>query len=190
MLVRLASPIDEFFLARLNVFVSPFRGTWATLAPIALIVAFVCPSAAQPTYGVPKVVPGRYDGDVRNLPQVPTPPPHARRNELEGPPSTKVNQTVVSTANVGLTPMPSPIQNFAGLNFADTVTGGRAGSGWPPDATGDVGRNHYIAAVNESFAIYDKTGVQLAAFTENSLWNAAGATPCNGSSLGDPIVIY
>jgi hypothetical protein len=86
--------------------------------------------------------------------------------------------------------MPTPIQNFAGLNFVDPCTGGQCGAGWPPDPNGDVGLNHYIVAVNDAYAIYSKTGTLLASFTEDQLWSASGANPCNGNSRGDPIVLY
>jgi hypothetical protein len=87
--------------------------------------------------------------------------------------------------------MPSPIQNFPGLSHNDVVTGGLAGAGWPPDPNGDVGMNQYIQAVNDAYAIYDKTGTQLAAFTENSLFSGAGNNPCGtGHNFGDPVVVY
>jgi hypothetical protein len=86
--------------------------------------------------------------------------------------------------------MPGPIQNFPGLSHDDTVTGGQAGAGWPPDPNGDVGLNHYVLAVNTAYAIYSKTGTPLAAFTEDSLWSGTGANPCNGNSQGDPVVLY
>ena len=72
--------------------------------------------------------------------------------------------------------MPAPLQNFAGMNFADTCTGGQCGAGWPPDTNGDVGPNHYIQAVNDAYAIYNKTGTLLASFTENALWSGVGTT--------------
>jgi hypothetical protein len=76
------------------------------------------------------------------------------------------------------------------MSFLDSVTGGQAGAGWPPDTNGDIGRNHYIQAVNEAYAIYNKSGTLLASFTENSLWSGFGTTPCNGKSYGDPVVLY
>ena len=86
--------------------------------------------------------------------------------------------------------MPSATQNFAGLSFTDSCVGGTCGAGWPPDPNGDVGPNHYIQAVNDAYAIYNKTGTLLAAFTEDQRWSGIGTSPCNGNSQGDPIVIY
>ena len=85
--------------------------------------------------------------------------------------------------------MPSPTQNFAGINFNDTCTGGQCGGGWPPDPNGDVGPNHYIQAVNSAYAIYNKTGTLLASFTEDQFW-ADDGSPCKGEAEGDPIVVY
>ncbi|HEX8070048.1 MAG TPA: BACON domain-containing carbohydrate-binding protein, partial [Pyrinomonadaceae bacterium] len=139
------------------------------------------------------VAPEEYNGDVRNLPQVPAlpkiefepkEPPSSRRMPL-GRVTTEVQP------NVGLAPMPTPKQNFAGLSSNSIVTGGFAGAGIPPDINGEVGLNHYVQAVNSSWAIYSKTGTLLAAFTENSLWaNTSSTTPCKGSNQGDPVVIY
>src|SRR5260370_29447832 len=163
---RLAGRICySFFPAGPRVSALHFRGAWARFVLIALIIAFARPSAAQRTFTVPKVAPARYDGDVRNLPQVPALPPHARRNELEGPPSTKVNDTLAAVPNVGSAPMSAPIQNFAGLSFADNVTGGRAGAGWPPDTNGDVGRNPHIQAGKQAFALFYKTPAPPPPFT-------------------------
>ncbi|TMG82701.1 MAG: hypothetical protein E6H78_14180, partial [Betaproteobacteria bacterium] len=85
--------------------------------------------------------------------------------------------------------MPSPIQNFAGLSHNDSCTGGQCGAGWPPDPNGDVGPNHYIEAVNDAIAIYDKSGTLVASFTEDNLWSGQGSL-CDGNSQGDPVVAY
>ena len=139
------------------------------------------------------VFPDEFDGDVRDLPQVPSTP----KIEFESAPpasSRKVPPGQAATeavSNIGLAAMPAPVQNFAGLSFSSTVTGGRAGAGLPPDINGEVGLNHYVQGVNDSWAIYNKTGTLLASFTENSLWaNAGFGTPCNGNNQGDPVVIY
>jgi len=141
------------------------------------------------------VIPSEYNGDVRDLPSVPV---NFRSNEFEVEkpmdPAKLAAGAKASTEpfiNVPLAPMPSPLQNFAGLSFNSAVTGGTAGAGWPPDVNGDVGLNHYILSVNDAYAIYNKTGTQLAAFTENSLWSGAGTgTPCDANNFGDPVVVY
>jgi len=143
------------------------------------------------------VKPSEYNGDVRDLPSVPV---NFRSQEFEvEKPMNAAKVAAGATAssepfiNVPLAPMPSPLQNFAGLSFNSVITGGQAGAGWPPDVNGDVGLNHYILSVNDAFAIYNKTGTQLAAFTENSLWAAASpptGTPCDANNFGDPVVVY
>ncbi len=129
------------------------------------------PGIEGQTYNGEKVKPAGYNGDVRKLPPVPSKP--KIELDLHEPHSTKRSPSNViapETPNLSLAPMPGPLQNFAGLNFDDSCTGGRCGAGWPPDINGDVGPNHYIEAVNDAFAIYSKTGTLLASFTENSLF--------------------
>jgi uncharacterized repeat protein (TIGR01451 family) len=129
---------------------------------------------------------------VRLLPAVPNGP--RTTNDVVEPgthkPTGAFSGPSARVPNLAAAPMPGTIRNFAGLSYADTCTGGQCGTGYPPDINGDVGPNHYIEAVNEAFAIYAKTGTLLASFTENSLFAALGATPCNGDSAGDPVVIY
>lgn len=53
----------------------------------------------------------------------------------------------------------------------------------PSDPTGAVGPNHYIAAWNSAFRIFDKKGNPL-------IEEASFATLFNGNTAGDPIVLY
>jgi hypothetical protein len=148
---------------------------------------------------LPSVAPVVFNGDVRQLPPARGPVNPHHWNENEGPPLTPQvaapaapsRRTVDEAPNLALAAMPSPMQSFAGLSFNDTIAGGRAGAGYPPDTNGDVGPNHYIQAVNDSYAIYSKTGTLLAAFTENALWLGANSgTPCDANNFGDPVVVY
>jgi hypothetical protein len=157
------------------------------------------PAAAQAveskTYDMEPVAPYEFRGDVRDLAKLPSPPagPPVYRPLLKGPPDTRkapTGRVAAESISIPLVLMPSPIQNFAGLNSSDLCAGGQCGGTVPPDTNGDVGPNHYIEAVNKAYAIYDKTGIGLAAFTENQLWSGAGSNPCNGNSVGDPIVLY
>ena len=69
--------------------------------------------------------------------------------------------------------MAPPIQTF------ETTTS----TATPGDPTGAVGPNHYVAAWNTSFRIFDKSG--------NPLTPAASlATLFPGNAIGDPIVFY
>jgi Bacterial Ig-like domain (group 3) len=150
------------------------------------------------TYGQPEVHPAEVNGDLKLLPLAPTTlgNPKIYRPRLPGPPSTKFQSLPAAAPSAPqplsgpLAPMPSPTRNFPGLNFNDTCGGMQCGGGWPPDPNGDVGPSHYIEVVNTAVAIYDKTGTLLTSFEENQLWSGVGATPCNGNSHGDPVVIY
>ncbi|MFT5103696.1 MAG: hypothetical protein ACJATF_002789 [Flavobacteriales bacterium] len=69
------------------------------------------------------------------------------------------------------------VENFQGASIAE-------GQAVPPDPSGAVGPNHYVHAVNLVVKIFDKSGGLLAGPT--SLGSFLG----NGSSNGDPIVMY
>jgi hypothetical protein len=143
------------------------------------------------------VVPGEYNGDVRNLPKVRA--TEMIELELREPASTRKRPAATKDAeaaenisnNISTDAMPSPSQSFAGMSFVDNCNGVPCGAGHPPDTNGDVGLNHYIEAVNYGIAIYNKTGTRLAAFTEGSLWKNAGTgTVCDSQAHGDPVVVY
>ena len=148
-----------------------------------------------PMVRVQKVEPvGEFNGDVRDLPQIPS--REHPEIELVDPLDYVHNdlplKSPTALAATPLGPMPALTANFAGMSYLDNYcVGGQCGSGHPPDTNGDVGLNHYIEGINESYAIYDKaTGNRLAAFTEVSLWAGAGSTPCTTDPYGDPIVQY
>jgi len=172
-------------------------------APFALALCAVGTAAAAPggeapasgaalTYALPKIAPSVFNGDVRNLPRAAAPVGLHQWNELEEPEGEKPSvRAATQPPNIGRAPMPAPLQTFDGLSFSSSATGGQAGAGWPPDVNGDVGPNHYIEAVNDAWAIYNKTGTLLASFTENSLWSGAGTgTPCDANNQGDPVVLH
>jgi hypothetical protein len=153
------------------------------------------------TVEISGVTAASFDGDVQDLPQVATNLPQRAidfESQLEEPetpigiPEKSSQQSLTAGEAPIFVAAPGPIQNFAGLSRLDPVTGGLAGAGFPPDTNGDVGLNHYIQAVNDSYAIYDKaTGTRLAAFTENSLFSSGPTgTLCDTNTFGDPIVIY
>jgi len=170
-------------------------------APIPALAQASAESVVARTHELPVVLPAEYDGDVRYLEkrsfrvpryvhmwnEFPEPP----RHRAEPPPLTESANAPLATS-VAAASMPSASANFAGLGFDESVSGGAAGAGWPPDTNGDVGRSVYVQAVNDAFAIYDKaTGTRVAAFTEDQLWSVVSTgTPCNGSNQGDPVVLY
>jgi hypothetical protein len=61
----------------------------------------------------------------------------------------------------------------------------------PPDSDGDVGPNHYVEAINNAFAVYDKNGNMLAGPTTYNTLFAGLPGPCGaGQNQGDPFVLY
>lgn len=118
----------------------------------------------KPQAGIVRTVP-------RKRPDFPTPPP------LRGPVVDPVRQGPVAHTRT-----PAPLLSFEGVSTGSA----------PPDTTGDVGPNHFVQAVNTSFAIYDKTGTLLAGPSSiSAIFAAAGAgAPCGTTNHGDPIVLY
>src|SRR5437762_11254524 len=166
------------------------------LVGLGLIAAFVGSSSAGPSIGReirhgPRVAPAEFTGSVRSLP---TPKHRAPRVSVEreidkatGPKHALpgAQDRAPSPADPAA-PAPDPTITFKGLDFQNW------GDGWPPDTVGDVGPTHFVQAVNTSVGIFRKSdGVQLAAFTFNSLWSAAGTgTDCDTNNYGDPTVVY
>jgi hypothetical protein len=147
-------------------------------------IVYVVP-VGEPVYPKP------FYGDVRFLPQVPQ-SPYYYRPEFPAPfvyQSVLPQEVTTPEPNIPLGPMPPPIQNFPGITSSDNCGRVPCGFSVPPDTNGDVGFNHYIQAVNQAFAIYDKTGTLLAQFTEDQLWAGTG-TVCDGNARGDPVVIF
>ena len=176
-----------------------------SISAVALLVASLVASAATTLPpGTPelftvegaRVTPTEFNGDLRLLPKAaPAAGQRERYRRLLSIPTGKTAPAQPLTAQVSAiagpsVPMPSPLQNFPGVSHNDACTGGQCGQGWPPDPNGDVGLNHYIQAVNTSFVIWSKSGTRLAGITEDQLWSAAGASPCNGNSQGDPVALY
>jgi len=59
-------------------------------------------------------------------------------------------------------------------------------SGSPNDPSGDIGKDHYMLAINATtIAVYDKSGEEITTFSANTLWQEIGF-----SSAGDPIILY
>ena len=133
------------------------------------------------------VVPRHFQGDLRALPH--KGPPDRKKLEVPEEPLGGFRKPapteITPPTQLPTAAMPTPSTSFKGLDHNGW------GAGWPPDPVGDVGPNHYIQAVNTSIGIFSKAGTQLAAFTFNTLWSAAGTgTTCDTSNGGDPTVIY
>ena len=60
----------------------------------------------------------------------------------------------------------------------------------PPDTNGAVGPSHYVQIVNQSFAVFDKSGTPIyGPVATNSLWSGFGGA-CQNSNDGDATVVY
>jgi hypothetical protein len=149
------------------------------------------PSYIQGPFMDQPVYPSEFNGDVRDLPQLPA----TQGSELPAPgvvkPATQGNLSYpgkwidpVVQGSLARGQMPDPIMNFDGLVKSD-------GGGWtPPDTNGDVGPDVYIQTVNIAVGIYDKTsGANLAKFTYDALFDGTG-TPCDNQNRGDVVVLY
>ena len=148
---------------------------------------------------VPLMGPVCMNTDLRELPYIPPTPgirkpplvPHRWRNAKTAPTATShfVQFEALLLKIVPRTPkMPLPLLTFDGVNFVESgITEG------PPDTNGDVGPNHYVELVNDSFKVFDKNGNTLSGpTTYNSFFALLGnSTPCGaGENEGDPIVLY
>ncbi|MBS0569836.1 MAG: hypothetical protein JSS28_04470, partial [Proteobacteria bacterium] len=102
------------------------------------------------------IYPAQYNGDVRDLPPVYTPPEYHTLNDFPTPMPQRAlppggDTNAPQPPPIQYAPMPATLQNFAGLGYGTAVIGGTAGGGWPPDTNGDVGPSYYIQAVNTAF---------------------------------------
>src|SRR5262249_37300132 len=112
------------------------------------------------TVDVTAVGPVSFDGDVRGLMPVAMDQSQLDlREEGELPelpegPGFVAPRRPAALAPTAPVPAPAPLTNFRGLGRFDTITGGQAGCGTPPDTNGDVGPHHYIQSVNCAYAIF------------------------------------
>jgi hypothetical protein len=89
----------------------------------------------------------------------------------------------------------APLTNVQGdsMPAAAASFDGLTNGGDPPSTNGDVGPNHYLQAINTSFAIYSKAGALLAGpISFNAFFAAAPATgtACDSEYSTYPIVLY
>jgi len=84
---------------------------------------------------------------------------------------------------------PAPGLGFDGASIQDdsTLAGGLVA---PPDPNGDVGKTHYVQAVNLLISVYDKvTGTRVLQERGNALFLGFGGV-CETTNRGDPVVLY
>src|SRR5438876_3962528 len=80
-----------------------------------------------------------------------------------------------------------------GANFftVDRTTTGTV-SGFliePPDTTGAIGLNHFIAFNNGSFGIFNKSGGLVSRISDGAFWTNAGVS-ITTANLSDPRILY
>jgi hypothetical protein len=144
---------------------------------------------------VPLSKPVSQDQDLRALPYIAPKAETEHRRLLRHPlpqtPSLKKSDPVLAVKqSAQAVAMPTPIASFDGINSVQSGCGCL-----PPDTDGDVGPNHYIASVNTSIKIFDKSGNPLNGVngtTYNSFFSAMGSsTPCGGGlNDGDGFAFY
>ena len=100
-----------------------------------------------------------------------------------GAPDTALQTTATSAPTVG---------NVTSFDGVGEGAFGFVPNAAPPDTNGSVGLTQYVQWVNESFAVFSKTGTLLAGPTAgNTLFQALGAThPCAVHNDGDVIAQY
>ena len=77
------------------------------------------------------------------------------------------------------------VRSFEGLNLL------AHGGGWPPNANGDVGINHYVLVVNDSLGIFSKsTGALLGTARLNDFFPPSCGEPCASNNTGEALVLF
>ncbi len=147
---------------------------------------------------VQMVGPVRLDQDLRSVPYIPQKPKEEERRLTRYVPlntgqtsapsgygisGLKYVQALLKNLWRPAPTMPGPLLTFEGI-------GDLCGC-QPSDSEGDVGPNHYVEAINESFKIFDKNGNTLAGpISYDSFFAPLTGTPCANANDGDPFVMY
>jgi hypothetical protein len=156
-------------------------GTAATVAAVAAGAASASLGPLKPRVG--EVVAFDTTPPLRELPTVvPTEAPSADVGERGGasPADNSYQGDGALQTTAVASSIPGPLFTFEGPSNADNIRiyAPRFPNGVnPPDPDGDVGRNHYVAMVNLTFAIYTKQGGLLFGPAPlGSLWQDPTAT--------------
>jgi Peptidase family C25 len=137
------------------------------------------------------VGPVSQDLDLRKLPDMPATGEEDEvrltRHPLVPGPVKGVDDPVPPVKPQAVSSMPATSVSFNGIgqNNSCLCT--------PPDTDGDIGQDHYIASVNSSIQIFNKTGTSLSGPTSfNSFFAALGSgTPCGrNQNRGDGVVFF
>ncbi len=168
------------------------------LAVSALLVIVPAAAAAPPGgAGAPELARSVAHDTSPALRDMPALPPAAgpkfrERRFLRIPPSRfprgPVDADPVVQSAPGAPATPSTAENFDGIGSAQQSTI----VDWilPPDTVGAIGPNHYVQAVNITFAVFQRDGTRVyGPVAINTLWQGFGQT-CGVSNDGDPMVVY
>ena len=110
------------------------------------------------------------------------PPKHRddkEQDKIPVPPKSGLPDTVEQTSIVQ-TSSPTLDLTFDGLS---------ANGSLPPDPNGAAGPNNFVEIVNQSIAVYNKTGTKITSKTTNTLWTGFGGG-CENNDDGDGTVAY
>ncbi|HKC82957.1 MAG TPA: hypothetical protein VKD46_03055, partial [bacterium] len=133
---------------------------------------------------------------LRDLAVAPAPPSdqkkekEPKRNGIPIPDQSSVADPVVQ-ASAGATAAPALVSGFEGVGQGFTGPSGTFSvSSAPPDPNGAVGPNRFVEIVNQSFAIFDKSGTPVyGPVPTNTLWSGFGGG-CQTNDDGDATVEY
>src|SRR5438876_6264145 len=173
------------------------KGTRAVQQPARSNARQDAPGTQTPDV-IQMVGPVRLDQDLRSLPYIPQKPREEERRLTRyvplytgqtsapsgyGTSGLAYVQQLLKNLWRPVPTMPGPLFTFEGIG--DTC------GCQPSDSEGDVGPNHYIEAINETFKIFDKNGNTLSGPTSyNSFFSTLTGTPCANANDGDPFVMY
>ena len=132
---------------------------------------------------------------LRDMAPAPPPPADPKKEKepkkgLPVPAQSAVPDPVVQTTPGIDSPPPVGVgfegvgQGFSGPNGSFIVTSA------PPDPNGAVGPNHFVELVNQSFAVFNKSGTPVyGPVPTNTLWGGFGGG-CQTNDDGDGTVVY
>jgi hypothetical protein len=82
------------------------------------------------------------------------------------------------------------LQSFEGISTADLSAGLRVADPFPADATGAVGPNHYVQAVNFAYAVYNRSGQRILGPLPTGIFWSGMAGACGTGIWSDVVVLY
>jgi hypothetical protein len=114
-----------------------------------------------------------------------------KEHELPLPPQAAPAPDPALQSQLGGAAAPALGKSFEGLGQGFTGPAGTFNvNSAPPDTNGDIGPNHYVQIVNQSFAVFNKNGTPVfGPAPTNTLWSGFGGG-CQNNDDGDATVVY